>query len=84
MLLAATVSVAVVFFLIVTLAGCVVIAGTASTVIVAEPLAVPAQYASPIEVTEYVVAVPGDTVRVAVVPDDNCCVTPSDQVTDTG
>ena len=84
MLLALTESVVVVFLLMVTLAGCTVIAGAGSIVTVAEPPAVPLQKESLIAVTVYVVVLPGLTLREAVVPEDTCCVNPSDQVTFTG
>src|SRR3954451_23550916 len=55
--------------------------GSALTVTVAEPLEVPVQFASVIDVTVYVVVAEGLTVRDAVVPLLMVCVTLSDQVT---
>ena len=73
---ATTLSVAVAFLLMVWLCGWVVIDGAGSTVITADPLPLPVQYASETDVTVYVVVVDGDTVRVPVE-----VTAPSDQVT---
>ena len=55
--------------------------GSVLTVIVAEPLDVPVQFASVSDVTVYVFVAAGLTLRVAVVPLLMVCVTLSDQVT---
>src|SRR4051794_4025455 len=55
--------------------------GSVFTVIVAEPLDVPVQFASLIESIEYVFVAAGLTLREAVVPLLIVCVTLSDQVT---